>query len=189
MYAAVYTVKIAIAWICKKLRLRKNFKRIRLQFRLCILHYHYHKWKQYFTFHNSPRKRRRHKNDSSCRRMHKSSSPRVYTHANKVFTKGTIPYLLLASTLLDNMSPPPTEVQSQVPAHSCPIDSYVDLTYWDATTPTTTNPLLDDFVVSSTEAKDTPILSFDSDSFKIGVDTHATACMSPVLTDFDPMSL
>jgi hypothetical protein len=39
------------------------------------------------------------------------------------------------------------------------------------------------------ESKTLHTVTFDSDSFRIGVDTHATACMSPEVSDFVPNSL
>ena len=96
---------------------------------------------------------------------------------------------MLATTLLDNMSPPPSKVHFRAPVNPHLLVPYVDLSHWDAVCLPTTNVLSEQFIACPNTTKDMPTLTFDSDSFKIGVDTHATACMSPVLADFDPMSL
>jgi hypothetical protein len=108
-----------------------------------------------------------------------------------------MPYLVIASAILDKSPLHQSKACFITPSM---IYSSYDRFKWNTylhedTNPTllplslhTTNQLFDQ-VAFPAETNALKTITFDTDSFKIGIDTHATACMSPEASDFIPGSM
>jgi hypothetical protein len=138
----------------------------------------------------------RENNDSSSPTQYYKSSCRTYTHKHTVIQKNhSILYLLIAWTLLEK-SPMYSPSNSNFHVHTPPapfhyinMDNFLDIDPDPppSSTPSPSSPLLP--TALQAKGKDIKTFTFDTDSFKIGIDTHATACMSPELSDFDQSTL
>jgi hypothetical protein len=118
-------------------------------------------------------------NDSK-RALHHQGSKRLYTSQHRVIIKrcllNPMPPLLIASSILDKSS-----IYNSYAPNDTTLPCYASLPL-----PIHNNIYAD---VCPAESQQLQTVTFDSDSFRIGVDTHATACMSPEASDFIPNSI
>lgn len=131
-------------------------------------------------------------NDSKSHNRRYKSSNRIYIHANTVLQKHSkAPYFLIAWTLLEQSpmyDPSNSNFRSTI---SPPVSYYINLDNFEQTEPEPTPApnISIQYNAMSSNSRDIKTFTFDTDSFKIGIDTHATTCMSPEITDFDQSTL
>ena len=138
-------------------------------------------------------------------KLNSSYSPRYYRHGSVACKKGSTPHLFLAALLVSS-SPMFTQAQTPVYIQTQQATSFISLHGdFDSTSCTPdTEPEYkaykaidqdyddyDEVYAQSARRKNRGLqnLCFDSDSFPIGIDSLASACMSPNLEDFIPHTL
>jgi hypothetical protein len=188
---SIYLTSSYIAWMGKKMQVNKRLKRFHistLRIRLSQTFRNLQFTLESFMDNTLSRKN----NDSSSPRQSHKSSHRTYTHKHTVIQKhNSVPYLLIAWTLLKK-SPMynPSNSNIHLPS-TAPNLNYINLDNFCNIDPdppplsTSLSPI----TAMPANSKDIKTFTFDTDSFKIGIDTHATACMSPEISDFDQLSL
>ena len=118
-------------------------------------------------------------NDKRCRRC--------YTHSKQIINKGVIPYLCIANHLLERTPMYTPNDYSCHAKHKTSTASDFDLSnqVFD-----TDDPIPNSVPIAfPASEKKTKVHDFDTDSFRIGIDTCASRCMSFVITDFVQSSL
>jgi hypothetical protein len=118
----------------------------------------------------------------SYRRLKHQSSPTIYTSSHKILHKCkhiTVPHKHVKASIDHSAFFPCTTTY-------CLPTSQQEPSYLVPPAPPDPAP---NYIAMPTDTSATRIISFDSDSFQIGIDTHATACMSPDKSDFIPNTL
>jgi hypothetical protein len=178
----VIIIKHTLIWFGKKVKVRKRLKSSRFKERL--ISYFNSKLRLLPSYPTSGQKVQR-LNDRKTSKKH--SSLKVFAKPNKILTKqGKKPFLLLAWSLLDK-TPMYSETHPSISKTKYHDETFnFDLDLWNHNE-TETQELM--HLAMPSQLKEIKTNTFDTDSFKIGIDTHATACMSNCITDFVQSSL
>ena len=176
------TTKQTLNWLGRKFKINKRLKSSR--FKEKVINYLSSTLNRLYVY-STNRNYKRRSNDRKINKKH--SSLKVFSKPTKILTKrGKKPFLLLAWSLLEK-TPMYSEVTLPVPEIPYVHKQYhFNLNDWNETE---THEQPPPYIAMPSQIKEIKTTTFDTDSFKIGIDTHATACMSNTLTDFVNSSL